>query len=142
MAYENVNVTKLKNDLNKINDINSNKIDNLVNSLSRNEWKSIGQIRVSDALKEISKEIKKLKSDANNYKKAADYINKYKDEQTRLRTYKNKKEEYKRKLLNCPSNDQVNRQRYQSKINEYNSKINSSNSRLKNYQNQINSLAK
>lgn len=142
MAYENINSASLKKSLSQVTDISPNKVNNLINKLSRSEWRSIGQIRVSNALREIASEINKLKSDASNYKNASIYIEKCKNEQQNLRKYRGKVSEYEYYLRNCPANNQVARNNYTNALNNYRRKVRESETNIRKLQNQINSLIK
>ena len=78
MAYENIDVNKLKTALSTINNINNSKIDNLVQRMDSEQWQSPVRSRFQTALSNISKQYASLKKDIDTYKEIANYIEKYK----------------------------------------------------------------
>lgn len=77
MAYENIDVNKLKTALSTINNINNSKIDSLVQKMDSEQWQSPVRSRLQTALSNISKQYASLKKDIDTYKEIANHIEKY-----------------------------------------------------------------
>lgn len=145
MTYENLNVSNLKKSLNKIDNINYEKIDDLSSKLSDSEWGSPIRKRIKTALNEIVKEYENIQEKINDYKTACNYIEEYqklsddmKSYNNLLSTYKNdlnycnnKLYEHKRTMESYDSNTLDSSRIYtQGRIDYYNWKISNTNSNI------------
>ena len=90
MAYENVNTLKLNSALNKIDNINYEKINDLKSKLTNDQWGSPIRLRIKTALQDLINEYKIIQKEIENYKTATDYIRDYQKEDDDYKRYTRK----------------------------------------------------
>lgn len=147
MAYENINVNKLRSALNKIDDINSSSLESLNNKLSSSEWSGGIVNRIKTATKKDISEIKEIQKKINNYKTACNYMEEYQDLDDDIKSYNSSLSSYrsdlnyyngklsnhKRTMRNYDSNtSDISRDYTQGRIDYYNQKVSSMNSKISN----------
>lgn len=141
MAYENINVYKLKSSLNKIDNISSSKITSLANNLSVNHWSGASRGRIKIALDKLASEYGEITKETKRFKTVADYIDEYKDLEKQNDTYNRKITYYKALLLMYLDESQAyQREQTKRKIQECKNRISNNNSRKNQLVNQINNL--
>ena len=140
MAYESVNVSKLRSSLNKIDDIKSSNFSDVINSIDASKWSGGIVNRIKTALKKDVSEIKEIQKKINNYKTACNYIEEYKDlddnnklnsYKTNLSNYNKKLNSYRNEMKSYTSDDSsLSRTTTQSKIDYYSDKAYSMNTNI------------
>ena len=140
MAFENVNVTSLRNALNNCEDrINYSRSKELINNISNpNVWQSDSQPILKEALQKlINVRYKDLEGKLEDYKLACNYIEEYqelaKQNQNLLATNKS----LQRDLYNDDNEKNVSIER---KINNNKGQINSNENRMEVLERQVNGL--
>lgn len=140
MAFENVNVTSLRNALNNCEDrINYSRSKELINNISNpNVWQSDSQPILKEALEKlINVRYKDLEGKLEDYKLACNYIEEYqelaKQNQNLLATNKS----LQRDLYNDDNEKNVSIER---KINNNKGQINSNENRMEVLERQVNGL--
>ena len=119
MAYENIDVNKLKTALSTINNINNSKIDNLVQRMDSEQWQSPVRSRLQTALSNISKQYASLKKDIDTYKEIANYIEKYKHAKSDYDSLNDNVNYYNNKLNSLDENSsfyEYNKNYFKSKL--------------------------
>lgn len=146
MAYEKVNVSRLESALNKIDNINHDKVDNLISKLQTDQWQSPSRKRIITALKVITSETKAIENDIKRYKTVAQYIKNYQDFDTNYKRYiseariaKQNYEKYQYKA-NPNATDEYLKRYYRNRYNEYLSKQSSALNSRNQIINKINNL--
>lgn len=117
MAYENIEINKLKKALNKIDNINSNKLEKINDKINSSEWSSGVENRIKEAIKKEISEIKAIQTKINNYKDACDYIKEYQKLDDDIDGYNNSLSSYRNKLSSY--NDKLSD--YQTTMKNYDS---------------------
>lgn len=140
MAYENVNVYKLDNALNKLDNINADKVKNLISSIQSEQWQSLSRVKIISALNVIISEINAIQKEIKTYKTVASYIEEYKEVENDVDNYDSKLSSYKKKLDRVDEDDSWSKDYYQDKVDSYESKLSSKRSRLNTIKNKINNL--
>lgn len=141
MAFENCSEYKLNSALRKIDNISSNKIDSLINSINNNDWQSETRTNIVAALKEIQKEYKQIETKIVKYKQVADYIDEYKSVQKKYNYYNDKVSDYKRYYNNLGDNNILNlKDYYQNRIEDCTSDAASNKAKMTQLMNKINNL--
>lgn len=139
MAFQNCNVNKLQSALNKVDNINYEKIENLIDSLNYNDWESKSNGRIKSALREIVNEYKSIQKKISNYKEASNYIEEYQELENDYNNYRQKVNKYKDKLNDCDKNDLMYNS-YNNKLDSYNSKVSNSKARMTELMQKISNL--
>lgn len=142
MSYENINTNSLETTLNKIDNINVDKVSGLINNIIAEQWQGESRKRIVEALKEIEKEYGLIKKEIGNYKAALSYIKEYEKLNSDIATYNSKIINLKNSLKNCDDNNVWNKNYLNSQINSYQYKINTNKTQMVNLKNKIGSLVK
>lgn len=137
MAFQNCNVNKLNNSLNKLDNISYEKIDTLINEMNSNDWQSNSRTRIIDALNKIKNEYKTIQNKVKNYKQASVYIEEYQELESDYNSDRKKADKYKDKLNDCNENDIAY---YNNKINQYNSSVSSKKQKMNDLMQKISNL--
>lgn len=137
MAFQNCNVNKLNNSLNKLDNISYEKIDTLINEMNSNDWQSNSRTRIIDALNKIKNEYKSIQNKVKNYKQASVYIEEYKELESDYNSDRKKVDKYKDKLNDCDENDIAY---YNNKINQYNSNVSNKKQKMNDLMQKISDL--
>lgn len=122
MAFQNCNVNKLQNSINKVDNIDYSKLETLMNDLDGNNWYSNSRTRIITAIKEIINEYKNIQKKLGDYKEASYLIEEYQNLEDDYNNYRKKANNYKNRLADCDEND-IMRDYYDNKVSSYNSKV-------------------
>lgn len=141
MAFENCSEYKLNSALRKIDNISSNKIDDLINDIGYNDWQSSTKWNVVEALKEIKKEYDQIRTKVSKYKQVADYIDDYKKAQEKYEYYSDALNRYKRYYNNSDEDSIFNlKDYYQGRIESSTANVNNNKAKMTELMNKINNL--
>lgn len=145
MAYENIDTDKMKTSLSKLDNINYDKVNDLIGKLQTDQWQSPSRKRIINALKVIVQEIKQIDGSIKTYKTATELIEDYKDydksdkkNESEAKEAK-KYDEYNSKVEPTIADENF-KKFYKKKYEDCLSKSSSSNNNKKMIKNKINSL--
>lgn len=130
MAFQNCDVNKLENSINKVDNINYDNINDLINSISYNEWQSPSEKRVITALKSLVSEYKEIQSKLDKYRRACTHIEQYKELESELGGYNDKLSSYKSRLKKCDDEDNWTKDYLDGKVDTYQTKIANNKSKM------------
>lgn len=140
MAYENVNVNKLKNSLNSLDNISSNKnaLKKVANSLNAGNWSENSRVRIKNALEEMGDIYEDIEKYINKCKTAANYIEQYKELDNQNKQYQNKVDNGNKQIKNASEDDDTSN--LQNKVDSYKNNISYNNSKKSSLKEKINNL--
>lgn len=145
MAYENINTNSLNNALDKLDNIDANKINNIVTSLNYNEWQSPFRGHIINALSDILDEYRKIKKKKARFETISSLVKSYKEQDDDYNRYTIKVNEYRRKYeqykykTDLDANDEYWKRYYKNKYDEYIGKQSTASTGKTKIQNKINS---
>lgn len=140
MAYENVNVSKLKGSLQKIGSIktNKNELKKVSNELNAGNWSENSRVRIKQAIEKTSEIYEKIEKYIENCKQAANYIEQYQELDRKSREYQSKIDNNKYKIRRAQEDEDTSS--YEKEVNSYNASISNNNSRKIALKQKINDL--
>lgn len=140
MAYENINVMKLRNALNNLDSIMVNKRDlsKTEGNLNATNWSENSRVMIKNALVEMEDIYEKIKDYIGNCKMATNYIEEYKKLDNENKQYQKRIERIKDEI-NSASEDK-DTSNLEDKVFNYDNNIAANNLKKKNLKEKINSL--
>ncbi len=140
MAYENLNVNKLRGSLNILDNISANKnaLKKVSSSLSASSWSENSRVRVKNAIDDMSDVYEQIEKYISNCKIACNYIEQYKELDVQNKQYQNKVSNNQRQIKNADSEDDTSN--LESKVNQYKNNISKNNSKKTILKEKINNL--
>ncbi len=142
MAYENVNVVKLSNAFDKIDNLTCKKVTELKHKIMDNEsnWKSTGRNKIKSAIEELEKAHSSLLNDISKYRKICDYIKEYQELEDSKKEYENKLTRKKQELNSIGNEDSYRKTSVNNEISDCRLRIDNKSKRMSELKNNINNL--
>lgn len=140
MAYENVNINKLNNSLNSLENIkyNKNALKKVASSLNASNWSENSRLRIKTALEEIDSIYENIEQYIEDCKQAAMCIQEYKELDNQNKQYQSKVDINNKKMKNASEDDDTSDLEY--KIFSYKNSIAANNAKKSNLKDKINNL--
>lgn len=129
MAYEEVNVNKLKNSLNSLDDITSskNKLKKVANSLNSSGWSGNSRVRIKNALDDMNFIYEQIEEYVKKCKMAANYMEQYKELDNQNKQYQNKVSSGNSQIRNAA--EDIDTSNIENKVESYKKSIANNNSK-------------